>query len=96
MKKPLPTLCFAIFVVMIGAGITLPVLPFFTERLALSGGGSPRAVAVHVGLLTAVYPLMQFLLAPIWGLWSDKIGRKRLIVLGIVGLKWSSGAGASG
>ena len=85
MKRPLPILFFAIFVVMIGAGITLPVLPFFTERLALSGGAAPRSVAVHVGLLTAVYPLMQFLLAPVWGLWSDKIGRKRLIVLGIAG-----------
>ena len=83
--KTLPTLLMAVFVVMIGFGVTLPVLPFFTERLAVAEGASRESVALHVGLLTAVYALMQFLMAPIWGRWSDRIGRRRLMLTGIAG-----------
>ena len=83
--KALPTLLMAVFVVMIGFGVTLPVLPFFTERLAVAEGASRESVALHVGMLTAVYALMQFLMAPIWGRWSDRIGRRRLLLTGIAG-----------
>jgi DHA1 family multidrug resistance protein-like MFS transporter len=70
---------------MIGFGVTLPVLPFFTDRLAQANGGSRESVAIHVGMLTAVYALMQLVMAPVWGLWSDRIGRKRLMIIGIAG-----------
>lgn len=83
MHKALPTLFIAIFTVMIGFGVTLPVLSFFTERLALAEGASRDSVAIHVGMLTAVYALMQLLLALVWGLWSDRIGRRRLVLTGI-------------
>lgn len=70
---------------MIGFGITLPVLPFYVERLALDAGASPQAVVLHVTLLTSVYALMQLVFAPLWGRWSDRIGRRPLILLGIAG-----------
>ena len=70
---------------MIGVGITLPVLPLYVERLALGAGASRRLVGIHVGLLTAAYPLTQLFFAPLWGRLSDQIGRRRLIVVGIVG-----------
>jgi MFS family permease len=70
---------------MIGFGVTLPVLPFFTERLAVAEGASRESVALHVGMLTAVYALMQFLMAPMWGRWSDRIGRRTLMLTGIAG-----------
>lgn len=70
---------------MVGFGITVPVLPFYTERLALRGRASPGDVAVQVGLLTAIYPLLQLLSAPLWGRWSDAVGRKRLVLVGIAG-----------
>lgn len=74
-----------LFVAMIGFGITLPVLPFYAERLVLRGRSSPADVALQVGLLTAVYPLLQLLFAPLWGHWSDSVGRKRLVLVGIAG-----------
>ena len=70
---------------MIGVGITLPVLPVWTERLLLREGSSAGDVAMAVGLLTAVYPLSQLVSAPLWGHWSDRVGRRRLILLGLAG-----------
>jgi len=76
MKKHLFVLLACLFVVMIGFGVTLPVLPFYVERLALAEGATRRSVVMHVGLLTGVYALMQLIFAPVWGRWSDRIGRR--------------------
>lgn len=85
MRKHLAVLLLCMFVVMIGFGITLPVLPFYVERLALQEGASSRAVVLHVAFLTGVYSLMQLVFAPLWGRLSDRIGRRPLILLGIAG-----------
>ncbi len=85
MKRHLVVLLGCIFLVMIGFGITLPVLPFYVERFAQAGGASPQSVVLHVGLLTGVYALMQLFFVPIWGRWSDRIGRRPVIVVGIAG-----------
>ena len=85
MKKHLFVLLACLFVVMIGFGITLPVLAFYVERLALKGGASRQSIVLHVTLLTSVYALMQLLFAPVWGRWSDRIGRRPLLLLGIAG-----------
>ena len=74
-----------LFVVMIGFGITLPVLPFYVERLAQAEGAMPQAVVMHVALLTAAYPLGQLVFAPVWGLWSDRRGRRPLLLMGMAG-----------
>ncbi len=55
MKRHLFVLLGSLFVVMIGFGITLAVLPFYVERLALEGGASRQAIVLHVTLLTGVY-----------------------------------------
>ncbi len=85
MKKPLFVLLVCLFVVMIGFGITLPVLAFYVERLALAEGASRQSVVLHVTLLTGVYALMQLIFAPVWGRWSDRVGRRPLILTGIAG-----------
>lgn len=66
-NKDLLVLLACLFVVMIGFGITLPVLPFYVERLALVEGATRQSVVIHVGLLTGVYALMQLIFAPLWG-----------------------------
>lgn len=85
MKRHLFVLLACLFVVMIGFGITLPVLPFYVERLALKGGASRQPIVLHVTLLTGVYALMQLVFAPLWGRWSDRVGRRPLILAGITG-----------
>ena len=89
-RKRLIVLLTSLFVATIGFGITLPVMPFYAERFALlSQGGAPASwlsgVTVQVGLLTAVYPLLQLLVAPVWGRMSDSVGRRRLLLVGIAG-----------
>ena len=84
-RRRLGVLFACLFVAMIGFGITLPVLPFYAERMALRAGASAADVAVQVGLLTAIYPLAQLVFAPLWGHWSDALGRRRLVLVGIGG-----------
>ncbi|WP_174734687.1 MFS transporter [Mesobacillus harenae] len=80
-KKALPVLFAAMFLVMVGFGIIIPVLPFYVEEI----GASPT----QLGLLMAVYSVMQLLFAPMWGRVSDRIGRKPVIMVGIFGLALS-------
>lgn len=83
--KRLFVLLACLFVVMIGFGITLPVLPFYVERLAQAEGATRQAIVMHVTLLTAVYSLGQLVFAPVWGRWSDRMGRRPLLLMGLAG-----------
>ena len=74
-----------LFTVALGFGVILPVLPFYTERLALSGGVLPDNLTYHIGFLTSIYPFFQMFFAPLWGRWSDKLGRVPLIIIGLLG-----------
>ena len=84
-SKQIVLLLSAIFVAGIGLGITLPVLPFYAERLMGTSNLNRGVMPLHITGLTSVYALTQFLFAPFWGAWSDRVGRKRMICLGILG-----------
>jgi len=73
----------AMFVVAVGYGIVLPVLPFLVERLAQTG--EPETLSWHTGLLTGTYALALFLFAPLWGRVSDRYSRPRILLLGLGG-----------
>nr|WP_275940700.1 MFS transporter [Neobacillus terrae] len=77
----MPILFLVMFMVMVGFGIIIPVLPFYAEKI----GASPT----QLGLLMAVYSLMQLIFAPMWGRVSDRIGRKPVMMIGIAGLSLS-------
>ncbi|MGE7662941.1 MFS transporter [Peribacillus sp. NPDC097197] len=77
-KRVLPVLFLVMFLVMVGFGIIIPVMPFLAEKV----GGSPT----ELGLLMAVYSFMQLIFAPMWGRVSDRIGRKPVMMIGIAGL----------
>ncbi|MFJ7680443.1 MFS transporter [Peribacillus sp. NPDC097198] len=77
-KRVLPVLFLVMFLVMVGFGIIIPVMPFLAEKV----GGSPT----ELGLLMAVYSFMQLIFAPMWGRISDRIGRKPVMMIGIAGL----------
>lgn len=72
-----------IFVVSLGYGVVLPVLPFLLAREL--GETARAAVAWHTGLLTGVYMLASFLFAPLWGRISDRFGRRPVILIGLAG-----------
>jgi multidrug resistance protein len=77
-KSALPILFIVMFLVMVGFGIIIPVLPFYAKQI----GANPT----ELGLLMSVYSLMQLIFAPIWGQVSDRIGRKPVMMIGIAGL----------
>jgi DHA1 family multidrug resistance protein-like MFS transporter len=84
-KKHPGFLLFCLFVVMIGYGLTLPVLAFYIERLALADSASTENASLHVGLLTGIFAFMQFFFAPLWGRLSDRVGRRPLFMIGLAG-----------
>lgn len=66
-----------LFLVMVGFGIIIPIMPFFLTSL----GGN----ASVMGLFMATYSLMHLLFAPYWGHLSDRIGRRPVILIGLLG-----------
>jgi MFS transporter, DHA1 family, tetracycline resistance protein len=62
---------------LIGFGIILPVLP----RFASDAGASPTTA----GFLVASFSVAQLIFAPIWGRVSDRIGRKPVLIVSLVG-----------
>ena len=75
--SPLAIIFVTVFIDLLGFGIIIPLLPFYAESFG--------ANAFTIGLLGTSYSLMQFLFSPIWGRWSDKIGRKPIILIGLLG-----------
>lgn len=66
-----------IFIDMIGFGIVIPVLPRYAEHYG--------ATAVQIGLLVASFSFAQFLAAPVLGKISDRVGRKPVLFVSILG-----------
>ncbi|MGK7394596.1 MAG: TCR/Tet family MFS transporter [Candidatus Cyclobacteriaceae bacterium M3_2C_046] len=67
----------------IGIGIIIPILPGLIEQLV--GGGLSQA-SRYGGWLIFSYAIMQFLSAPIMGSLSDRVGRRPIILISLLGL----------
>ena len=87
-RGPLLVVFLTVFIDLLGFGIVLPVLPRqvtpYLDAIGLSplGGGAGGAV---IGLLFAVFSLMQFVFSPIWGRISDRIGRRPVLLVSLTG-----------
>ena len=77
MNRPLLIIFLTILVNLIGFGIIIPLLPFYAETF----GASP----LTIGLLFAVFSLAQMIASPALGAWSDKWGRRPILVLSLAG-----------
>jgi DHA1 family tetracycline resistance protein-like MFS transporter len=62
---------------MTGFGVFLPIFPF----LALEVGATPTATTIAMG----AYSLGQLISSPFWGRLSDRLGRKPILIAGLIG-----------
>jgi DHA1 family tetracycline resistance protein-like MFS transporter len=76
-KRPLATLFLIVFTDLVGFGIVIPLLPLYAEHY------NPAPWAF--GMLMAAYSAMQFLFAPVLGRLSDRIGRRPVLIISLVG-----------
>mgnify|MGYP003630168699 CR=1 FL=1 len=76
-KAGLTLIFVTVFIDLLGFGIVLPLLPRYGEHFEAGGG--------TLGLLMASFSAMQFLFAPIWGRISDRVGRRPILIMGLVG-----------
>jgi DHA1 family multidrug resistance protein-like MFS transporter len=81
-RRNLFILSFALIVVTLGFGLIIPIFPFYVERLGAGG--------TDMGLLVATASLLEFLFSPLWGGISDRVGRKPILMIGMVGYGLSS------
>ena len=76
-KKALYIILIVQLLEIITYAMLLPLIPFQTQKL----GANPFTV----GLLFATYSLFQFVAAPILGRYSDKLGRKTILLISQIG-----------
>ena len=76
-KAPLLILFITVFLDLLGFGIVLPLLPYYAVDFG--------ADAFAVGGLLAIYSLAQLIFSPLWGRLSDRVGRRPVIMLSLVG-----------
>jgi len=75
MNRALIPVLLAVVLDLVGFGIVIPLLTFYAETY--------QAGPMEVTLLMAVYSLAQFLMAPVWGGLSDRIGRRPVMLISL-------------
>ena len=73
----------AVFFVSAGYGALMPLLPGWLTLLM--PGASASELARHVGFLSGAYAAGVLVGAPMWGIVSDRVGRGRILIIGLVG-----------
>ena len=66
------------------------IQPLFTLAES-SGAENPRFMTTVLfgGILGSLYSFLQFVFAPIWGAYSDRVGRRKVLLITIAGLVMS-------
>ena len=75
-RKLLPILGIT-FIDIVGFSMLIPLLPYFVTHFGVS--------AFVVGILFSTFSFCQLVSGPIWGNFSDRIGRKRVLIISQIG-----------
>ncbi len=76
-RSPLFVLCLIALVDLSSFGLIIPLLPIYAKRFDASG--------TMLGLLLGCFSLAQFVFAPILGRWSDRVGRRPVLLVSVAG-----------
>lgn len=80
------TLMATAFVDMVGLLMIIPLLPFYVKTL---GGDGIDFLGMHFGVgmiiafIVAAFTVAQFLSAPLWGRFSDRVGRRPTLLIAL-------------
>ncbi|PWT88601.1 MAG: hypothetical protein C5B55_12800, partial [Blastocatellia bacterium] len=95
--RKIPAKLFALmltaFIDMVGLLMIIPLLPFYVKTLGGSGIdfiGFHFGIGIISGFIVAAFTVAQLLSAPMWGRFSDRVGRRPtlLIALGASGIAY--------
>lgn len=73
MNKQMLIIMLQLFLVFTGFGLIIPIMPEIVDE------------PFHLGLMLSVYSAVSFFMSPIWGTISDRIGRRPVIITGLIG-----------
>jgi len=82
-NRAVVSLIAAIFAISITFGLNMPLLPPLIA--AVTARGEAVSIPLHAGLLAAVFTFALGAAAPVWGAWSDRVGRRPLLLIGMGG-----------
>lgn len=74
-RSALGILFIVVFIDLLGFSMVIPIMPLYAKELGAS--------EAWTGLLSTGYSAMQFVFAPIWGRFSDRVGRRPVLLLSI-------------
>lgn len=76
-RSPKFLLFLSLFNSILGLSILFPILAPLGRQLGLT--------EIQVGSLSTAYSLMQFIASPLWGRQSERVGRKPILLTGVIG-----------
>lgn len=76
-RSPLGVIFLTVFIDLVGFGIIIPLSPYLARQFS--------ATPFEIGLLLSIYSVMQFIFSPFWGRLSDRIGRRPVILVSVLG-----------
>lgn len=80
MNKALVVIFSTICLDAVGIGLIFPILPRLLEEVTHTSD-----IAHWIGIMTALYALMQFVFAPLLGALSDNYGRRPVLLVSLIG-----------
>ncbi|HEY0912880.1 MAG TPA: TCR/Tet family MFS transporter [Bradyrhizobium sp.] len=80
MNRPLIVIFATIILDAVGIGLIFPILPSLLQDVTHA-----ENVAPYIGIMTALYAVMQFVFAPVLGSLSDRLGRRPVLLISLAG-----------
>src|SRR5688572_9112626 len=80
------TLMATAFVDMLGLLMIIPLLPFYVKTLGGSGIdflGMHFGIGIIIGFIVAAFTVAQLVSAPMWGHFSDRVGRRPTLLIAL-------------
>jgi MFS family permease len=76
-RSPLLVIFTTVFLDLVGFGIIIPLVGIYGRHYGATG--------LQLAVLGSIYSLMQFFFSPIWGRMSDRLGRRPILLMSLVG-----------